>query len=166
MQSPRELFKQSLAWLRQRYPVFRFYTERDLVWTVQLHLLEQIDDQRLPYDIFNDYPLQPGSHRSPSADLAILGADGSVELAVAFKYEPSHKRSDILPAKLPMVAWGKEGVAKDVQRVQEFVDAGYARKACAIFIDEGGLYHRRTPYPGSRWIRWEHGIWALRAEAG
>jgi hypothetical protein len=160
-----EFFEDSIAWLRQNYASFCFFVERDIVWTLQTHMINQIYEQQLAYRVFNDYPMLPGSRRSLSADLAILSADnGNVDVAVEFKYEPSHKRKDIMPSKFPVVFWGSDGVGKDVQRIQEFVSTGHAKKACSIFIDEGGAFHHRPAHPGSRWIEWRNGIWVLRAD--
>jgi hypothetical protein len=130
-----------------------------VVWTVQTRLIKVIADNELPYRVFNDYPMLPGKRRSLSADLAILNQDNLVEVAVEFKYEPSHGRQDILRAKFPVVVWGKEGVRKDVDRVREFVARGKAAAAYALLIDEGGYFRQRPPHPGARWIDWGSGVW-------
>src|SRR6266700_1948153 len=73
-------------------------------------------EQGLPFRVFHDYPILPGKRRSLCVDLAILNTDSLVEVAVEFKYEPSHNRSDIWPTKLKpsVVFWGDDGVGKDV----------------------------------------------------
>ena len=154
MELASELFETSIAWLRDNYSNFRFFQERDLVWTVQTHINEKIEEQELPYQVFNDYPMLSGKRRSLSTDLAILNQNGIVEVAVEFKYEPSHSRSDILPTKFPVVSWGNDGVGKDVERIHNFVDKGVAEVAYSIFIDEGSHFRNRNPHSGSKWLEW------------
>jgi len=122
MKTATELFEETLRWLRRNYVRFRFFAERDVVWTVQVRLIEAIEQEQLPFRVFNEYPMLAGKRRSLSADLAILGQDSLVELAAEFKYEPAHSRDDIQRQKLPVVCWGPNGVGKDVERVQRFVE--------------------------------------------
>lgn len=168
MQSAMQLFEGSLEWLRQNYTQFRFFTERDLVWTVQTQMRKRIDDDRLPFRVFNDYPLLAGKRRSLSADLAILNSENLVVVAVEFKYEPSHQRKgiDISNGKFPVVFWGDDGVGKDVKRIREFVAQGRAQVAYAVFIDEGGAFYRRPAHPHSEWREWGNGVHVLWSKAG
>jgi hypothetical protein len=160
-----------MKWLRERYSDQRFYTERDLVWTVQRRLAGEIAQQGLPYRVFNDYPMLPGPQRSLSADIVLAsmpvakpklspsgkwGSSGAVALAVEFKYEPSHARDDIWPTKFPVVSWSS--VTQDVARLYQFIEQGRALVAYAIFVDEGGYFRHRAPaLPGS-WQDWEHSV--------
>jgi len=157
----RSMWGEAIAWLEEHYKEFTFFAERDVVWTVQCFLIERLRDCGLAYQVFNDYPILPGSRRSISCDLAIVSQDGTVELATEFKYEPWHTRTDILPGKLPVVYWGKEGVGKDVLRIGEFVAKGVAKEGYAVFVDEGGYFRKRAPHPGSEWTQWSSGPWAL-----
>jgi len=156
MESSTDLFLSTVEWLRENYSSFRFFAERDVVWTVQKRVLELVEQKGIPYKVFNDYPILPGKgRRSRSVDLAIINQDQIIEVAVEFKYEPSRKRQDICSHKLPVVFWtGEYGVGKDVERIREFISAGKAEMAYSVFIDEGGRYRKRTPYPQSRWIDW------------
>ncbi len=160
MESATNLFENSLVWLRQNYSQFRFFTERDVVWTVQTQIRKQIDDGRLPFHVFNDYPMLAGNRRSLSADLAVLDSQGTVVVAAEFKYEPSHRREgiDIPRGKFPVVFWGDDGVGKDVKRIFEFVAQGKARIAYAIFVDEGGAFCKRPAHPNCEWREWENGV--------
>jgi hypothetical protein len=90
-------------------------------------------------------------------DLVIRDADGEVLVAAELKYEPAHDRVEFraLPGKLPVVFWGIEGVAKDVVRIREFVEAGKARTAYAVFIDEERYFRNRPAHPGAEWRDWE-----------
>ena len=159
------LIKDALSWLQANYSDFAFFVERDVVWTLQLRLSKQIKDSNLTYRIYNDYPMLAGSHRSLSADIVILDNADRVAMAAEFKYEPSHLRKDILQNKLPVVAWGKDGVGKDVTRINEFVARGKAKVAYAIFIDEGGYFCRRLAHPGSEWLEWGNGVWVMLSRA-
>jgi len=155
-----ELFETSIEWFRQNYFQYRFFIERDVVWTVQTQIQKQIDEAQLPFRVFNDYPMLAGKRRSLSADLAILDSENTVLVAAEFKYEPSHQRKgvDIANGKFPVVFWDDEGVGKDVKRIREFAAGGKARVAYAIFIVEGGAFGKRPAHPHSEWRKWEGGV--------
>ena len=150
------LFEETLEWLREHYGEFEFWTERDLVWTVQMRLRLLITERSLPLQIFNDYPMLPGTRRARSADLVIRNASKEVMVAAEFKYEPSHARPEFvaLASKLPLVFWSSDGVAKDVARIREFVEAGVTRAGFAVFVDEGRYFRHRPPHPGTAWHDW------------
>jgi len=138
------------------YQQFEFWVERDLVWTLQTRLRRLVSERGLPFTVLSDYGMLPGPRRSLSADLAIRDASGRVLVAAEFKYEPSHQRPEFRdqPGKLPVVFWGADGVAKDVVRIRQFVEAGTTRAAFAMFLDEGRHFRNRAPHPGSEWRDW------------
>lgn len=158
-----EIFNGSLRWLQDTYTEHRFYTERDIVWTIQKHISEGIERAGLPNRVFNDHTIFKGAR----TDLAILDKENSVELAAEFKYEPSHARradrgGDIWPSKFDVVFWTGDGsVQKDVARAQEYVKRRLAREALSIFVDEGGHFRHRAPHSDSEWIDWGKGVWVL-----
>ena len=154
-----KLFWAAIDWLRESYSQHQFFVERDVVWTVQKRLIDEISRQGLPYRVFNDFPVLKGKRRGISADLVLLGEEGTVAVAAEFKYEPWHGRGnrDILPSKFPVVEWGIAGVAKDIDRIRNFVEQGAAQAAFSLFIDEGGYFSHREPHSGSRWERWNVG---------
>ncbi|HEY7907250.1 MAG TPA: hypothetical protein VIC60_00190, partial [Thermomicrobiales bacterium] len=94
--NPPDLFEQAFSWFQEHYAGFRFFTERDIVWTVQNRLIDLISTAKVESRVYNDYPMLPGQR----ADIAIV-ENGIVDVAVEFKYEPSHMRSgvDILSSK-------------------------------------------------------------------
>ncbi|MYD65405.1 MAG: hypothetical protein F4X26_05415 [Chloroflexi bacterium] len=146
-----ELFEDAIEWLREHYGEFRFFAERDLVWTIQCRLLEQIEDNNLPLGVFNDHGI--GRKR---ADLVVMDGD-SVAIAVEFKYEPSHERDDrqggdIRHTKFPAVVWAE--VCADIDRVHEYVEQHQVRAGYSIFVDEGGAFSRRPAPVRSQWIDW------------
>jgi hypothetical protein len=145
------LFEEGLDWLRAHYGAYVFFAERDIVWTLQLRLLELAEQGGGGLAVYNDYPMVSRTR----ADLALLTDRGEVLVAAEFKYEPSHHRTDITQAKFPVVFWDSEGVGKDVRRAHEFVAAGRTQAAYAVFIDEGGAFRHRPAHPGSSWIDWE-----------
>jgi hypothetical protein len=159
------LIDRGLSWLRENFPGIPFMVERDVVWTLQQHLNRIIREDRVPFRVFNDYPMFPGPRRSQCTDLAILDSSSTVLVALEFKYEPSHERPDVLKSKLPVVFWGDDGVAKDVKRIQDYVAAGKAALAISVFIDEGGYFAWREPHPGSQWLDWGGGVRVLYARA-
>jgi len=155
MKKATELFENTIEWLKENYGNFIFFLERNLVWTVQKHIIELIKKNNLPFKIFNYYPILPGKRRHLCTDLAILSLNKTLEIAVEFKYEPSHYRDDILQSKLPVVFWGKDGVGKDIKRIKEYIDKGKAEITYLVFIDEGGHFRHKYPHPFSKWIDWE-----------
>lgn len=153
------LFENAMAWLQEHYAEFRFFMERDVVWTVQTQIAEEIEDNNLPYRVFNDFPIAPESRHPKFADLAILNRRGKVEVAIEFKYEPSPSRKsngggDILHSKLesPVVSW--PDVEKDIARVYNYVKQDRADIAYAVLIDEGGRHYHNQPPRGSKWLHW------------
>lgn len=163
------MFENAMEWLREHYGEYRFFAERDVVWTVQMRIAAQIQNAGLPYRVFNDHTLSKGTR----ADLVVLDG-GSVAVAAEFKYEPSHARStgyggDIWFTKLSpsVVFWTvpqaskDSSVEKDVQRVRQYVDEGKANAAYSVFIDEGGAFSHRDPHPGSEWQDWGDSRWVL-----
>ena len=154
-----DLCEQALAWLCRHYTEYCFFTERDIVWTVQTYLLDQIEGADLACQVYNDYPILPGLRRSLSADLAIVNANGVVESVMEFKYEPAHHRSDILKQKLPVVDW--TSVIADIQRVHDFVAQSKASTGYSVFIDEGGAFQHRRPPANAEWQEWGSGRWVL-----
>ena len=147
------LFLEALQWLGGTYGERVFYVERDVVYTVQTKLNALLTGARTPWTVYNDYPMIPGPRRSLSADLAIVDAAGGVAIAVEFKYEPCHRRHDVLKYKLPVVEWA--GVVKDTVRVQEFVNTEKAVVGYAVCIDEGGSLARRDLSIYSETRRWD-----------
>jgi hypothetical protein len=77
-----------------------------------------------------------------------------VPLIVAeFKFEPSHRRSDIDPKMLPVVGW--DSVMKDVGRIRDWIERRLIGSRMAIFVDEGGFAHdRRKGLPDCQWTGW------------
>lgn len=144
--------------LRDNYDDFGFEQERDVVWTVRTHLLAEIRKENRPFRVLSGNRITPTIRES--ADLVILDESDLVHVAVEFKYEPDHSRTDIDARKFPVVFWGaapseeRNSVGHVVKRVRQFVEAGGARAAYAIFVDEGGHFRHREPFPGSKWIDW------------
>lgn len=163
MENALDAFNKTLKWLKENYFEYTFFLERDVVWTFQNRVQQIILEKNYPLKAFNDYPILPGKRRSISADIAILNESDQVELAIEFKYEPDHKRGmgqrfNIWPTKLypSVVFWGKEGVLKDIERCNEFIEKGVTGMAVSIFIDAGRLFRHRDPHPGTNWIDWDY----------
>lgn len=166
----RQLFLDVLDWLRETYSTHRFFTERDLVWTVQKRLLHEGSLRNLQYRVFHDYKMIKGGLKSAPADLVLLDPADRAKLAVEFKYEPDHQRggTEFPLSKFPVVDW-KE-VIKDTQRVEAFGRQGFASHAVSLFVDEGRYCRHRMPPPGSRWVDWDikgraHRVSVLISEA-
>lgn len=151
--------------LRDHYDEFRFFVARNLVWTVQRRLHDLAQETNSGLRVFNDFPVIPGPRRSLSADLALVSPDDRVQLAIEFRFGPSHQRADIWRSKFPVAFWGTEGVGKDVQRVQQDVSGGRAVAARSYFIDEGGYFAHRPAHRGSSWVAWPRECWVLVSRA-
>lgn len=135
------LFRHGLGWLSEQYGDRVFYVERDLVYTLQTRLNQLIAADKAPLTVCNDYPMLPGPRRHLSADLALIAPSGDVAVAVEFKYEPCHRRHDVLRHKLPVPVWAD--ILKDTVRVHDFVELGKTAIGYAICVDEGGHLSRR-----------------------
>lgn len=147
-----EILSCTLSWLRQNYFNFQFYAERDIVWTIQQQFVQLVRDRRLNLKVFTDYPIMFNDKRA-RVDLALIDDNNSIVLALEFKYEPSHRRKDILPTKFPVVFWAE--VKKDIERIHHFVDVGKAQAAYSILIDEGGYFRNQLIITDhSSWIDW------------
>jgi len=162
MKSAISLFEEAIFWLRANYLNYRFFTERDVVWTIQTHIISVILKEKLPYKVMNDYPILRGKRRSLCADITMLDFDERPELVAEFKYEPAHKREDIPRSKFPVVFWN-EGILKDIERIHTFTSGDFtgdrtAKVAYALFIDEGSHFKQKQPPPGSRWEDWNISI--------
>lgn len=155
-----KLFEESIEWLKDNYDEFGFEQERDLVWTVRTHLLGVIRKERLPLAVFSGYRVAPSIRES--ADLVIVDEAGAVDVAAEFKYEPDHARTEIQAKKMnpSVVFWGaapseeRGSVGHDVRRIRQFVETEAVATAYAVFVDEGGYFRHRDPFPHSRWIDW------------
>jgi len=179
------LFENTMDWLRDAYGEYRFFSERDIVWTVQLRLLEEVEQANLPYRVFDEHKIRKSARSG--ADLAIVEG-GSVAVAAEFKYEPSPERKaplqpeskgnsltrkrarqraqDILGSKLPRCDWGE--IEKDIEKVRVYFHEDAVPASYAILIDEGGhwcrLYH--NPPDGSEWRDWGNSVSALWTKVG
>lgn len=170
------LVYESINWLRENYSNFTFFTERDLVWTIQSQMNKIINDNKLQLIVLNDYGMIKGKNRSISADLVILPKQDprnieryqKAEIVIEFKYEPSHDRVEypIPKVKLPVVAWKSKtaSVCHDIDRIRDFVMTN-AKIGLAIFVDEGRRYRNKPEFKGSEWNDWENGVSLLITKA-
>jgi hypothetical protein len=161
------IFEEAIDWIKKNYEKFIFFKERDIVWTIQKKIIEIIKESNLPYKVYDEYPVMPGGRRSLGVDLAILKKDfiprqgTTIDVVAEFKYEPDHKREDMLTffydaqgnrkTKFPLVSW-KEGIVKDIENAREYFSLKLAKTSYTIFIDEGGYFRNYAPFVGSRWI--------------
>ena len=152
-----QLFESALGWLNDNYSSFRFFQERDIVWTLQKHIFKEIEIFNLPFKIYDNHKLARGKE----VDLAILDRDNAADTVVEIKFEPDHKRgsSDITVGKLnpSRVYWNSPrngGVEPDVRRIRELVRQGTSRIGFSVFIDEGSFFSSRPAPEGARWENW------------
>ena len=147
-----ELFENAMEWLREHYTDYRFFTERDIVWTVQLWLRGEMERQGLDYHVFNDHTMMP----KVRADIAIVQGS-SVEVAAEFKYErivaggPTRAAIFGRWTKFPVVADWKEAERDIEARPKLHQSKQSERSAYSVVIDEGGRHKWRTPPNGSEW---------------
>jgi len=149
-----DMFERAVKWLAQHYSSYHFFTERDIEWTLQLHLLQEIKERKLDLAVFE-------KHRMPNrkqVDLAVVEhATGSVLCVVELKYEPDHARGDIFPGKFPKIFWNSRknhGVIQDIDRIGTFVESGACEVGYCLFIDEGRYHRERGEPKNSMWVDW------------
>ncbi len=164
MNDAKQLFWEAIDWLRESYFEHRFFAERDIVWTVQKRLIDEISRKDLPYRVFHNYTIEL-KNENIYADLVLIRPKETVEVAAEFKYEPAHRRSkiDIPPGKFNVVRWPE--VEKDVVRIKDCVNEKRVQYACSLLIDEGGHFKKNEPPLGGRWERWSSEIHVLISEA-
>ncbi len=165
MTTATELFEGAMEWLREHYSEYRFFTERDIVWTLQLQLHREMQEKELQYRVFHEHTMEPGIQ----ADLVILNCDEPVAVVIEFKYEPSKDRrsdwgGDIWRTKFPVVPWS--AVEKDEEKVRGRVEWGRARVGHLVVIDEGGTHSWREPFEGTKWLDWGGGVSVLWGSFG
>ena len=151
------LFAESLAWLQNNYRSYRFFMERDIVWMLQTHMVEEAKRQRLPVSIYDNHTIAVGKQ----VDIAIIKKDGSIDTAVEIKYEPDHQRADLdisagklLPSRVDWNTPKSGGVEPDIERVRVFVKKGLANHGCFVLFDEGSHFAKMPLPQGSVWINW------------
>ena len=148
-----EIFDKIINEFTETYTPNYFYTERDIVWTIQKRLIEKIKERELQdkYRIFNEYPLlkvvkgEKGKGRSKSTDLVIKNKkENRIEIAIEFKYEPDHKRKDMPPDKLKQQVVFWKDVMKDLDKIKYLMEELNLKQGekppkivYFIFIDEG-----------------------------
>lgn len=150
--------------LRDTYTDHHFVAERDVVWTLQRYMGEQLVRTHSDLRVFNDFGMGMLGEPKQTSDLVLVDSDNVVLAAVEVEYEPSHDRADkdIWPTKFPVVFW--EEVVQDAQRVEAFVHRGRAEWACSLLVDEGGHFRSQPAPRGAEWQQWDHGVWALVRE--
>lgn len=156
-QDSSQLFEAALGWLKDNYRSFHFFQERDIVWTLQIHMLKEIETSNLPFKIYDNHKLA----RDKGVDLAILDRGNATDTVVEIKYEPDHKRGglDISMGKLnpSRVYWNSPrdgGVEPDVHRINQIVRQRTARTSFSVFIDEGSYFSSRPAPEGAKWENW------------
>lgn len=141
-------------WFKNSHEKYMFFTERDVVYSLQSYLKEEINKNNLPYMVFNDWPILPGKgKRHICADLILNNVsscnlqqcnDNCAEIAFEFKYEPDRKRKfDFHPNKLKSAVVSWKNIEEDEKRVKKFVENNKTKIGCSIFIDEGGRFYKK-----------------------
>jgi len=150
-----QLLENALTWLRDNYRSCRFFAERDIVWTLQMHMICEAESRTPRLNIYDNHKLL----NRKQVDLAILSDRNTVDVVVEVKYEPDHRRTDISPGKLKpsKVYWKSKrsgGVEPDIDRVREFVMNSGVRTGYALFIDEGSHFKLKPAPKDSHWEDW------------
>jgi len=148
MDAPR-FFTDALAWLLDDYGRWRFFTRRDVAWSLQRRLLDEFQRRGVAWGVAHDHGVLPGPRRRLPSDLAVLDEAGRVELAVELRYEPAASRGDLRRERLPLVTWAQ--VLGDHARAERIRRGGHARNAMALLLDEGGRFRERSAPTGARW---------------
>ena len=153
-----ELFKSALHYLEKNYFKYTFFTERDLVWTMQNHINKLISEKELHLIGVSEYVLTKGQR----VDLVIVKKTSDllyrwepVEVAIEFKYEPDKERRgiDIPKGKFPVTEWS--AIEKDFKKMNELCSKNISKCGYTLLIDEGGRYYeKRDKYDLPLFNKW------------
>lgn len=164
------LFLESIDWLKTEYKdydSFIFIEERDVVWTLQKHLIRAIENESLPYKVFNGCAIRemeiPGYKMDPRSDMLIFSDDKikneklapPLDIIVEFKFEPSRDRigKHFLKSKCPVIeAFAR--IEKDFILTKEYVIQHKADVAYSVIIDEDGRHRNSEKLRNEKWETW------------
>lgn len=177
-----DILREALRRLRESYReryITQYFTERDIVRELQVHLIQIIKEEKKLHVVIHNYPVKRSGEKALLADLVIIGEEnrgeeGGLDIALEFKYEPDRERvikrpfskQGILHSKFPVVQ--RSDVGKDIQRIEDFVNGKDSisgadflidiENAYAILFDEGGYHHdnNRKGFEdlGGEWKEW------------
>jgi hypothetical protein len=97
-----EYFTNALEWLSEAYRSTPFWTERDIVYTLQGELARELHRDGAPWHVLNGHRVNPGERPAVSADLVLVARSGAVALGAEFKYEPCHRSPTLPRASSPL----------------------------------------------------------------
>lgn len=156
-QDLKNIFIECLEELEREYPSEenRFFTERDIVWTVQKNLMKKMKANP-DFKVFSDYPVLSKKNRSQSADIAILekkfmnkdDRHEGIRLVAEFKYEPDKERKYNIEKKTGDIPKDKiEGgvtssglIVEDDDKLNEILKKHAGIIGFFVFVDEGRKY--------------------------
>lgn len=154
--SAQDLFLRVWDEFQVSYHVEKFYTERDIVWTIQKALIEKINrngSRYKGYRVLNDFSIEQGN--KIRVDLAIFEKAKVPEkkdrpkFIAEFKYQPDPARKDEFPENKfnpdpKVIFWDENGrgsVKEDIRRVRNYVNMNTRTSGISILIDEGNLFY-------------------------
>ncbi|HAX72443.1 MAG TPA: hypothetical protein DCY20_02835 [Firmicutes bacterium] len=159
----KDVFYQALEDIRIKYVDYQFMVDRDIAWMIQRKMTELIEVLDLPYEVFQDYPLEKGHRRNNGHTLMIvsrglnykdvLGNKEAVEVMIKIKYEPSKYRHDICDYQLPRVK--PMDVVEDISELERLVHDKKTNVGISLLVDECGRYLNRIGQTQhTKWIEW------------
>lgn len=157
----KDIFLIALEELRREYPDYEFMVSRDVTWILQKKMNGIIEEKGLPFELYQDYPLEKGCREHKENELVLINQGthykdlfsgrAQAELVIRVLFEPSKLRHDVCSHHLPRVLITK--LTEDIRKVQTLVESKKARGGISILIDEYARHRHQVIQ--DEFISWE-----------
>lgn len=162
MSIAKDLFFTALEDIRFHYSEYQFMVNRDLTWILQKKINQMIEEEGLPFELYQDFPLEKGCRERKEHELVlvpqgtnyrdIFSLKSKAELVIRILFEPSKKRNDVCDHHLPRVLITQ--LMHDIEKVQLVTQKGQSQESVCLLIDEYSRHRHQV-------IQNEHIIWKL-----
>lgn len=157
----KEIFLIALDELQHEYQDYEFMVSRDVTWVLQKKMNHLIEEKGLPFELYQDYPLEKGCREHKENELVIVKQgtnyrdlfSGKVqaELVIRILFEPSRLRHDVCTHHLPRVLITE--LNENIRKVQSLVNSRKTREGISILIDEYSRYRHQVSH--DEHVTWE-----------
>lgn len=140
----KEIFFLALEEIKREYPDYEFMVSRDVTWILQKKMNRLIEEKELPFELYQDYPLEKGCREHKENELVLVtqgtnykdlfSGKAQAELVIRVLFEPSRLRQDICVHHLPKVLVTQ--LTENIRKVQSLVESNKSKEAVSILIDE------------------------------
>ena len=139
-----EIFFMALEEIKQEYPKYEFMVSRDVTWILQKKMKRLIEEKGLPFELYQDYPLEKGCYEHKENELVLVtqgtnykelfSGRAQAELVIRILLEPSKLRQDVCSHHLPRVLVTQ--LPEKIRKVQSLVHSGKTKEGISLLIDE------------------------------